>query len=107
MKELLQEFQEGLAWKVEEGAALTIGITQSALDQAGAVQAVEIADAGDEFEAGDWIAEIRGKESLIEIQAPCRLRVAERNEEILEQPSVLEDDPTGDAWLLRVERMDD
>lgn len=107
MKELIQEFQDGLAWKAQDESALTIGITQSALDQVGSIQEVEIADAGDEFEAGDWIAEVRGKESLLEILAPCKLRVSERNEEILEQPGILEDDPTGDAWMLRVERMDD
>jgi glycine cleavage system H protein len=106
MKSPLQEFQEGLVWKIEEDGGLTIGITQSALDQVGAVREVEIAEAGDEFETGDWIAEIRGKETLIEVLAPCRLRISERNEEILEQPGILEDDPTGDAWMLRVEKMD-
>ena len=107
MKELLQEYQEGLLWQVPEGEALTIGVTQSAIDQVGTVQAVDIADVGDEFEPGDWIGEIRGKEALVEVLAPCRLRVAERNDEVLEQPGVLEDDPTGDAWLLRVEKLDE
>ncbi|HEY8280640.1 MAG TPA: hypothetical protein VIH99_13505 [Bdellovibrionota bacterium] len=106
MKELLQEYQEGLLWKIEEGQGLTIGVTQSALDQVGSVREVEIADTGDEFEPGDWIAEIRGKDNLVEVLAPCRLRVSERNEEIMEQPGVLEDDPTGDAWMLRVEKLD-
>ncbi len=106
MKELLQEFQEGLVWKVEEGSGFTIGVTQSGLDQAGAIQEVEIAETGEEFEAGDWIAEIRGKASLLEILAPFDLRISERNEEILEQPGILEDDPTGDAWMLRVEQLD-
>ncbi len=107
MKELLQEYQEGLLWQIEEGANLTIGVTQSAIDQVGSVHGVEIADAGDEFEAGDWIGEIQGKDSLVEIVAPCRVRVLERNNEILESPAILEDDPTGDAWMLRVERLDD
>lgn len=107
MKEELQEYQEGLLWKVEEGDALTIGVTQSAIDMVGSVQGVEIADNGDEFEAGDWIGEIQGKDSLVEIIAPCRLRVTERNNEILEQPALVEDDPTGDAWMVRVEKLND
>ena len=107
MKESLQEYQDGLLWQMVEGDLLTIGVTQSAIDQVGSVQNIEIADAGDEFETGDWIGEIRGKETLVELLAPCRLRVSERNEEILEQPNVLEDDPTGDAWMLRVEKLDD
>lgn len=107
MKELLQEYQEGLLWKIEEGEALTIGVTQSAIDQAGAVSGLDSADAGDEFEAGDWIGEVQGKESTVEIVAPCRLRITERNQELLDNPALLEDDPTGDAWLLRAERMDE
>ncbi|MGZ3649732.1 MAG: glycine cleavage system protein H [Bdellovibrionota bacterium] len=107
MKESPQEFQEGLLWQTAEGDLLTIGVTQSALDQVGTVQEIEIADAGDEFEAGDWIGEIRGKETLVEMLAPCRLRISERNEQVLESPSVLEDDPTGDAWMMRVEKLDE
>jgi glycine cleavage system H protein len=107
MKESLQEFQEGLLWKTDDGEQVTIGVTQSAIDQVGTVAAVDLADTGDEFDAGDWIGEIRGKELTVELLAPCRLRIAERNEDILEQPAVLEDDPTGDAWMLRVEKLDE
>jgi glycine cleavage system H protein len=107
VKDTPQEYGEGLFWLIREGDQLTIGVTQSALDQAGPVGAVEIADPGDEFEEGDWIGEIRGKETTVEVTAPCRLRVSERNEELIEQPSVLEDDPTGDAWMLRVEKLDE
>lgn len=107
MKELLQEYQEGMLWKVEEGDALTIGVTQIAIDQAGSVSAVDFADPGDEFEAGDWIGEVQGKDSLVEILAPCRLRITESNQEMRENPAILEDDPTGDAWMLRAERLDE
>lgn len=102
----IQEFQEGLLWRSDEGGGFVIGVTQSALDLAGAVTEIDISDSGDEFEAGDWIAEIRGKNSVVGVVAPCALRVTERNEELLGQPSLVEDDPTGDAWLLRAERLD-
>ena len=107
MNESLQEYSEGLLWMMKDGDLFAVGVTQSALDQVGSVAAVEIADPGDEFEEGDWIGEIRGKELTVQVTAPYRLRVSERNEELLEQPSVLEDDPTGDAWMLRVERLDE
>jgi len=107
VKETPQEYQEGLLWKVEDGDAITIGVTQSAIDQVGSVHGVDFADVGDEFETGDWIAEVQGKDSLVELVAPCRLRITERNQEMIENPAILEDDPTGDAWMLRAERMDD
>jgi len=107
MEKVIQEFQEGLLWKIEEGSSLVIGVTQSAIDQAGTVAEMDISDSGDEFEAGDWIAEIRGKNSVVDIVAPCALRITERNEELLSQPALVEDDPTGDAWILRAERIDE
>lgn len=103
MKEL-KEYNEGLLWSLEEGEGHLIGVTQQTLDSAGAVAEIDAADAGDEYEAGDWIGEIRGKNSVIDIVAPFDLKVVERNEEVLSQPALLEDDPTGDAWILRVER---
>jgi glycine cleavage system H protein len=102
----LREFNEGLLWQSEEEGALVIGVTQQAIDQAGTVAEIEVSDSGDEFEAGDWIAEIRGKNAVVEVLAPYALRVTERNEELLGQPSLLEDDPTGDAWILRAEKLD-
>lgn len=104
MKEV-REYQEGLLWRLEEGDAVLIGVTQSALDSAGALGEIETADAGDEFDAGDWIGELRGKNTVVDIVAPFNLRVLERNDQVIEQPSILEDDPTGDAWILRAERI--
>lgn len=104
MKPIL-EFKDGMLWQFEDDGKLVIGVTQEALDTAGAVQALDLADAGDEFEEGDWIGEVRGKNALVEITAPCALRVVEGNPDLLEQPALIEDDPTGDAWVLRVEKI--
>ncbi|MGE3260893.1 MAG: glycine cleavage system protein H [Bacteriovoracia bacterium] len=102
----LTEFKEGLLWRIEEGESLfLVGVTQEALDSAGTIQALDLSDVGDEFEEGDWIGEIQGKNSLVEITAPFSLRIVESNREIREQPGLIEDDPTGDAWILRVERI--
>lgn len=103
MKEL-KEYQEGMLWLMEEGEGMLVGITQNALDTCGTVSEVDAADAGDEYEAGDWIGEVRGKNSVLDIVAPFNLRVLEVNDEVISQPATLEDDPTGDAWILRVER---
>jgi glycine cleavage system H protein len=107
VKDTIQEFQEGQLWQTQDGETITIGATQNGLDMAGAVLEVEISDPGDEFEAGDWIGEIRGKDGVLEMLAPCDMRITERNDEMVSQPGTLEDDPTGDAWMLRAEKLDD
>ena len=106
MKEV-EEFQNGQLWKLEEGTSLMIGVTDETLSLVGAITGVEISDDGDEFDAGEWIAEVRGKEQTIDVVAPCKLRIMERNLELVEQPGLIEDDPTGDAWLIRAEKIGD
>lgn len=100
----IQEYQEGLLWKSEGDGSHLFGFTQSALDLSGSVISVDLADEGDEFKAGDWMGEVQGQNSTVEIVAPFDLKVIERNEDVMEQPALLEDDPTGDAWVIRAER---
>lgn len=95
-----------MLWRIEEGESLfLVGVTQQALDSAGGIEALDLSDPGDEFEEGDWIGEVQGKNALVEITAPFALRIVESNQELLGQPAMIEDDPTGDAWVLRVERI--
>jgi glycine cleavage system H protein len=101
------EFKEGLLWRSEEDSSFLIGVTQDALDFAGTIQGLDLSELGDEFEEGDWIGEVNGKNGLVEITAPFALRIVECNTELLQQPTLIEDDPTGDAWIVRVERMSD
>lgn len=105
-KENLKEYNNGALWMLEEDGSYLLGITQQGIDQAGSIIAIDLSEVGDEFEAGDWVGEIRGKDFVLEIVAPFDLTLQERNEIIMEQPALLEDDPTGDAWLLKVEKRD-
>ena len=43
----------------------------------------------------------------VEKPEDCVLRLSELAEELLSQPALVEDDPTGDAWILRAERIDE
>lgn len=102
----LEEFQDGLLWQAEEeDGTIIIGVTESALLKTGALSGIELAEAGDEFHAGDWIGELRGKDAALEIIAPCDLAIIERNEELVGNLAHLEDDPTGDAWLIRIQKV--
>lgn len=101
----LEEFQEGLLWHAEEeDGTVIIGVTESALRKTGSISGIEFAEVGDEFSASDWMGELRGKDATLEITAPCDLTILELNEELVENPALLEDDPTGDAWLVRIRK---
>lgn len=102
-----QEYGDGMFWFTEDGESFLLGITQKALDVAGSINGMDLSDVDDEVDAGEWLGEVRGKNSTIDILAPFAVRILELNEELHEQPAIIEDDPTGDAWILRVEKRDE
>lgn len=100
----LREYDDNCFWFMEENGTITVGITQKGIDQLTSIQDLELSEIGDEAAERDWIGEIFGANSSVEIFAPCAFRITEVNPEVLNQPSFLEDDPTGDAWLIRGEK---
>ena len=103
----LNEYGEGMFWTSVAGNSTLIGVTQETINSVGDVEEIELAEVGDEFEEGDWIGEIRGRETAIEILAPYPLEIEEANETVVSDVGMLADDPTGDAWLLRVKKRDE
>lgn len=99
-----KEYNTGLNWLLPDGDFFLLGFTQEALDQAGSFSSLELAESDDEMEENDWVGELPGKEAVVPLYAPFALRIVEVNPDVQGQPSMLLDDPTGDAWVFRVEK---
>ena len=99
----LTEYSEGKLWYLLEGDTLTVGITQIGIEALGTVQDIELPEVGDSFESGDWVGEVRGKNADVALSAPAAFEIQEINEEVRNEVSLVEEDPTGDAWILRGE----
>ena len=100
----LEEYSGGLLWRKEEDKSILLGVTELAIETTGMIAGLDLSEAGDDYSAGDWLGEIRGNNGTVEILAPFDLTILDRNEDAVKDPSYLEDDPTGDAWLLRTEK---
>lgn len=103
----IREYDDGCLWYMDDGDLVTIGVTEKTFASVGNVNALDIVEMGDEYTKGDWIGELFGTNGSFEIVAPMAIRIIETNQEVLDQPSIVEDDPTGDAWLLRAEKVHD
>ncbi len=95
------EYASGLLWFLREGAQISLGVTDAGLQDLGTVESIDFSEPGDEFVEGDWVAEVSGANSTMEVSAPVAFVVDEVNEELLENPQHLVDDPTGDGWIIR------
>lgn len=87
---------------VAAGDPVTVGITAHAADALGDVVYLELPEVGTELTAGAVCGEIESTKSVSELFAPVDGTVVEVNTAAVEDPSVVNADPYGGGWLLKV-----
>jgi glycine cleavage system H protein len=89
-------------WVRPEDGAAVIGITSHAADQLGDIVYVDLPTLGTRLDAGRPFGEIESTKSVSELFAPIGGTVAERNDELDRAPELVNRDPYGAAWMVRV-----
>ena len=81
-----------------------MGLTDYAQDQLSDIVFVEIlVEEGDDLEAGSAIASVESVKASAETYASASGKVAEVNEGLADNPEVLNSDPYGEGWMVKVE----
>lgn len=89
-------------WARVEGDTVVVGITHYAQDQLGEVVYVELPDVGDEAGAGDELGTLESVKAVSEFNSPVNGEVIEVNERLEDEPNLVNDDPYGDGWLVKI-----
>ena len=79
-----------------------VGITDYAQEQLGDIVYVSLPEAGTEVEAGTSIGELESTKSVSDIFAPVSGTIAESNPALDAAPEVVNSDPYGAGWLVRI-----
>lgn len=85
-----------------EGEVGTIGITDFAQKELGDVVFVELPAVGTTLEAGDELGSIESVKAVSELFAPVSGEVVEVNEALTDKPELVNTDPYGDGWMIRM-----
>ena len=93
-------------WVVLEASIATVGITDFAQDQLGEIVFVELPAEGDTVIKDESFGVVESVKAASDIYAPLSGDVTEINTDLVETPELLNDDPYGDAWLIRLEMSD-
>lgn len=80
-----------------------VGITDFAADQLGEVVFAELPEPGDKVVAGEECGELESTKSVSELISPVTGTVVESNQNVVESPELINEDPYGKAWLFTVE----
>jgi glycine cleavage system H protein len=89
-------------WVRVEGNSAVIGITDFAQEELGTISGIELPDDGDEVEQDDSIGSIEARKTVADIYAPFSGVVLSVNQEVLDSPELLNDDPYDGGWLVEV-----
>jgi glycine cleavage system H protein len=89
-------------WIHVDGNVATIGITDHAQHELGDIVYVDLPKIGSSAEAGKTFGSVESVKAVSDIYAPVSGEVVEVNEGLATAPELLNQDPHGEAWLIKV-----
>ena len=89
-------------WLRVEDDLCVLGITEFAQHELGEVVFVELPEIGQVVDANDELGTIESVKAVAEFYSPVAGEVVEVNEAVVDDPELLNDDPQGDGWLIKV-----
>ena len=79
-----------------------LGITEFAQQELGEVVFVELPEVGQVFNAQDELGTIESVKAVAEVYSPVAGEVVEINDAVVDDPELLNDDPHGEGWLVKI-----
>ena len=89
--------------RVESPGLVVVGITHYAQDQLGDVVYVELPNTSAEVKQFQKLGEIESVKAVSDLFAPIGGKIVETNGQLESQPELVNDDPTGEGWMLKLQ----
>ena len=93
-------------WVKEEDGLHVVGLTDFAQDALGDIVFVNLPSVGDQITAGGMLGDVESVKAVSDIYSPVTGTVKEVNEQVLDNPALVNEDCYG-AWLVKVENVTD
>jgi glycine cleavage system H protein len=92
--------------RLEEDDVVTVGITDYAQESLGEIVYVELIDEGAQVSQGEAFGVVESTKAVSDLYAPVSGTVIEVNDTLLDSPSLINEDPYEDGWMIRIEMRD-
>jgi glycine cleavage system H protein len=105
-----EKYTEDHEWlRPEADGTVTVGITDYAQEQLGDIVFVELPEAGANFDADSEMAVIESVKAAGDVKIPVAGEVLEVNTRLIDEPELVNSDPMGEGWFIKisVDDMDD
>ena len=94
-------------WVKKDGSIVTVGITDYAQGELGDVVFVELPQVGDDVSKDDTFGSIEAVKAVADLFSPVSGSVSEVNDDLGDQPDIVNTDPYGKGWMVKIEMTDD
>jgi glycine cleavage system H protein len=95
-------YSESHEWVRVDGEIGTIGITDHAQKQLGEIVYLELPEVGHVYNADDEFGTVESVKAVSELYTPVSGEVVEVNKSAVSEPGIINDDPQGDGWLIKI-----
>lgn len=89
-------------WVRMEGEFAYVGITDYAQSELGEIVFVEIETVGETFAAGEIFGTVEAVKTVSDLLLPVSGEIVEFNEKLEDEPELVNDDPYGEGWMVKV-----
>ena len=96
------KYTEDHEWLKIEGGVATVGITAHAAEQLGDLVFVELPNVGSSYDKGGDAATVESVKAASDVYSPLAGEVVEVNQAIVDDPSLVNSDPTGAGWFFKL-----
>ena len=93
-------------WARPEDGRVRVGITDYAQDALGDVVFVQLPEPGAAVDAGGSLSEVESTKSVSDVYAPVAGSVVEVNDDLVDSPGRLNEDPYGEGWICLIQPAD-
>ena len=95
-------YSESHEWVRVDGEIGTIGITDHAQKQLGEIVYLELPEVGHVYNADEEFGTVESVKAVSELYTPVSGEVVEVNKAAVSEPGIINDDPQGDGWLIKI-----
>lgn len=94
-------------WIRVDGDEATVGVSDYAQDSLSDIVYLELPDVGDTFDEGESFGVIESVKAAADLYMPVSGEIVAVNEDLMDEPEVVNSDPYGQAWMVRVRMSDE
>ena len=97
------QYSKEHTWLRINGNTGTIGITEFAQSELGEIVYPDFPNTGDSFEKGKVFGSVEALKTVSDLYMPVSGKIVEINKKLLQEPTLINEDPYGEGWLIKID----